>query len=266
MAEILTKKEFKKSFIEFTKNLKSYVCDDLSNWTIKGFIDKDRNVYSISNDTKVISKILEIHIFPLILKFAESIGYKIVLAECQNYYPDISFVNKKDNSIKFAVDLKSTYRKSSKKCNGFTLGSHGTYFQNRESGKNIQFPYSQYKAHFCLGIIYTRVGGCRIDEIRQYKISDLKSISSVIKDLEFFFAEKWAIASDVSGSGNTANIGSITDIEDILHENGVFKSFGEPIFDDYWINYGKIVMRLANGKTKKITKLNDFLKYKGIIK
>ena len=50
------------------------------------------------------------------------------------------------------------------------------------------------------------------------------------------------------------------------HENGVFKSFGEPIFDDYWINYGKIVMRLANGKTKKITKLNDFLKYKGIIK
>nr|WP_330216919.1 type II restriction endonuclease [Helicobacter pylori] len=40
-------------------------------------------------------------------------------------------------------------------CNGFTLGSHGEYFRNRTSTKNIQFPYSHYLAHTCLGILYT---------------------------------------------------------------------------------------------------------------
>lgn len=68
-------------------------------------------------------------------------------------------MNKQDNSIKFAVDFKSTYRKEKDKCNGFTLGSHGEYFQQRSSTKNIQFPYKDYNAHFCLGIIYTILKG-----------------------------------------------------------------------------------------------------------
>ena len=63
--------------------------------------------------------------------------YKIILPECQNYYPDITFVCKGNEDIKFAVDFKSTYRKNQYMCNGFTLGSNGIYFQNRESTKNI---------------------------------------------------------------------------------------------------------------------------------
>ncbi|OQY43144.1 MAG: type II deoxyribonuclease, partial [Anaerolineaceae bacterium 4572_78] len=35
-------------------------------WTIKGFIDTYKNIYTISNDTKIVSKILEIHLFPKI--------------------------------------------------------------------------------------------------------------------------------------------------------------------------------------------------------
>lgn len=53
--------------------------------------------------------------------------------------------------------------------------------------------------------------------------------------------EKWEIASDSSGSGNTANIGSITCIEDILNGNDVFKNLGEQWFNEYWMNYRKIV-------------------------
>ncbi|MFP6141968.1 type II restriction endonuclease [Helicobacter pylori] len=41
------------------------------------------------------------------------------------------------------------------------------------------------------------------------------------------------IASDKGGSGNTANIGSIQYIDDILQGNGVFKNLGEQIFDEY---------------------------------
>lgn len=263
MKIVSNKSDFEKEFTGFAKTLSKYVCDEMNCWTVKGFIDIHKNIYSISSDTKIISKILEIHIFPLILEFANKIGYKIVLSEYQNYYPDITFICKSDETIKFAVDFKSTYRKNEIKCNGFTLGSHGNYFRNRESTKNIQFPYNQYTAHYCLGIIYTRINN-DIDETKKYGLSELANISSVIKDIDFFFVEKWKIASDTSGSGNTANIGSITNIQDLFNGNGLFSKYSENIFDDYWINYGKITIQLPNGKTKNITKLSEFLKYRGI--
>ena len=96
-------------------------------WTVKGFIDVYRSIYTISSDTKIVSKILEIHLLPKLLSFADELGYGIVLADHQNYYPDISFVKTDDPQLKFAVDFKTTYRlnDSPEFCNGFTLGSHG---------------------------------------------------------------------------------------------------------------------------------------------
>ena len=94
------------------------------------------------------------------------------------------------------------------------------------------------------------------------KIDKLKSIVSVIKDFEFFVAPKWKIASDSQGSGNTANIGSIKDIEDLKKGNGVFSKLGEKWFDEYWMNYGTATM-IKNGKTIKITNIWDFLEFKG---
>ena len=191
-------------------------------WTIKGFIDIYRSIYTISSDTKVVSKILELHLFPRLLEFAAESGYAMVLADHQNYYPDISFVNKADPDVRFAVDFKTTYRdeKNPEFCNGFTLGSHGEYFTNRSSTKNIQFPYKDYLGHVCLGIIYSRSPLPAAEETRVYELEELKSIVSVIRDFQFFVQEKWKIASDRSGSGNTANIGSIDRIEDIVSGQG----------------------------------------------
>ena len=223
-------------------------------------------MYTISSDTKIVSKILEIHLFPEILKFAEQNGYKIVPADHQNYYPDISFVAQDDENVRFAVDFKTTYRKvmNSEYCNGFTLGSHGEYFVKRESTKNIQFPYSTYSGHFCLGIIYSRAHERDIDETAIYPLNKLQSIVSVVKDFQFFVQEKWKIASDRAGSGNTANIGSIDHIPDILAGRGMFADLGEGIFDEYWMNYGKITeIDEVTGKTKTIKNLKSYLKYKG---
>lgn len=75
--------------------------------------------------------------------------------------------------------------------------------------------------------------------------------------------EKWRIASDKSGSGNTANIGSIQDINDILNGQGMFSRLGESWFDDYWMNYGKITITDSiTGKTRKIRTLRDFVAYR----
>jgi len=277
-------KEFESELNRFVDELKQYVSTETGEWTIKGFIDIYKNIYTISSDTKIVSKILEIHIFPEILKFADKAGYKIILAEHQNWYPDLTFIHKENENVKFALDLKTTFRKNDKTA-GFTLGSHGSYFKERDKAKNIQFPYNEYIGHYCLGIIYSRTdleddlseteifqvieiqekyGETQkpIGERKVTKIENLKSIVSVIKDFDFFAAPKWKIASDGQGSGNTANIGSIKDIEGLKTGNGIFSKLGEKWFDEYWMNYGTATM-IKNGKTIKITNIWDFLEFKG---
>lgn len=152
--------------------------------------------------------------------------------------------------------------KDKKWCNGFTLGSHGEYFEKRTSTKNIQFPYGSYLGHYCFGIIYDRNDLATIDETRVYNINQLRSITSVVKNFQFFVTEKWKIASDRGGSGNTANIGSINYIPDILSGNGMFSKLGEEWFDEYWINYKKITIKGKKGKISRISSLADFVKYR----
>jgi len=84
-----------------------YISTKDGQWSVKGFIDSYKNVYTISNDTKIVSKILEIHLFPEILRFAKEIRYKIILAEHQNYYPDVTFEKIDNPKIKFAIDFKT---------------------------------------------------------------------------------------------------------------------------------------------------------------
>ena len=278
------KSEFKKALDAFSGKLEKYVSTENGDWSVKGFIDVYKNIYSISSDTKIVSKILEIHIFPQILQFAEENGYKIILAEHQNYYPDITFINKSNKGVKFAVDLKTTYRKKNGVAN-FTLGSHGGYFKEREKKKNIQFPYNEYLGHYCLGIIYTRIDVdeniseteiYQVEEFREENetfnikvgerdvttVQNLRSITSVIKDFDFFIAEKWKIASDKQGSGNTANIGATLDLNGLRNESGVFSQLGEEWFDEYWMNYGTATM-IKDGEIIKITNIKDFLEFKG---
>lgn len=258
------KEIFAKQLKKFATTLGGKIAKD-NEWTIRGFIDIFKNIYTISTDTKIVSKVLELHLFPYFLSFAEENGYNIELATFQNWYPDLSFVSKKNTDIKFAVDLKTTYRdeKHPGFCNGFTLGSHGEYFINRSSAKNIQYPYEQYSGHFCLGIIYSRAILNKKEETHTYTIDEVESIPAVARDFLFFAEEKWKIASDKGGSGNTANIGSIQRIDDILNGNGVFAKAGEGLFDDYWVNFGKMQIRV-NGEYKKLSSFEEYLQYRSL--
>lgn len=212
----------------------------------------------VSSDTKLISKILEIHLLPHLFYFAEIHDYEMILADHQNYYPDITLIE--NTGVKFALDLKTTYRlpNNPEYCNGFTLGSHGEYFTDRLSTKNIQFPYSEYSGHFCLGIVYNRQEEQDMERPGHYPVSEVDSIGSAIRDLELFVVEKWRIASDKRGSGNTANIGSINHIGDMKAGKGMFHKLGEKWFDDYWANYGKI----TGESGRPIKSLKEFVKYR----
>lgn len=267
MTHLNEKANFKLALKEFAQTLKQKISQN-DEWTIRGFIDIFQNVYIISPDTKIISKILELHLFPHFLEFANKINYTIELATHQNWYPDLTFISNTNPDIKFAVDLKTTYKNEDypEFCNGFTLGSHGEYFKNRKSKKNIQYPYNSYSGHFCLGIIYTRIDSSKLDETKIYSVDNIKNIPATIKNFIFFAEEKWKIASDKGGSGNTANIGSINKIDDILKGNGVFTKAGEKLFDDYWINFGNMEIPLDNGTYKKLSSFEEYLNYRGLPK
>ncbi|MFN3466585.1 MAG: type II restriction endonuclease, partial [Candidatus Brocadiales bacterium] len=110
------KEKFRKQLLKHVELFNAAISTGKGDWVVKGFIDIARNIYTISVDTKVVSKIMELLLFPKVCQFAQDNGYKMVLCKEQNFYPDITFIDSKDT--KFAVDLKSTYRKNSKEVNG----------------------------------------------------------------------------------------------------------------------------------------------------
>jgi Restriction endonuclease EcoRV len=257
----MDKLAFLKALQTEAANFNHAVSTTKGDWIVKGFIDVARNIYTISVDTKVISKIMELLLFPEFVKFSEKNGLKMALAEQQNFYPDISFIDEADN--RFALDLKSTYRLDGERVNGMTLGAFTGYFRDRKSTKNITFPYSSYAGHFVLGVIYTRTDGVT-DERKRYRLEELESIASVIGDFQFFVQEKYRIALDRPGSGNTKNIGSVTDISKLLNGDGPFAELGAETFDEYWRFYlTQDMARAAELPNRPYNNLASYLVYRG---
>ena len=224
------------------KSYKNFLETDSQDWIVKGFIDIDKNIYTITNDTKVVSKIIEILLIPKLNKFAHEYGLELELPSKQNFYPDLTFKDK-DGHL-FAVDFKSSYY-DGESVNGLTLGSYWGYFRERDTVKNMDYTYSSYSSHTVLGILYKQ-SVINTNEKDVYSIDELSAIHSVIENFIFFVQPKWKIANDIPGSGNTRNIGGITNIQKLINGQGPFADLGEDVFDDYWQGYfNKVDARTA---------------------
>ena len=229
-------------------------------WIIKGFIDIYRQIYSVSVDTKIVSKVLELLLFPMFVDFASKHSFHLELCPQQNFYPDLTFVDKQ-SAVKFAVDIKSTYRIDDKRVNGMTLGALTGYFRNRESSKNTRYPYSHYSGHFVLGVIYSQSEEA-MDERKRHTLDELERIPSVIRNFQFFAQPKYRIAAARPGSGNTKNIGSTSNIADLISGNGPFAKLGEEVYDDYWMYFQTKDMAQALGINRPYTNLKSYSEYK----
>lgn len=236
------------------------IATDAGDWVVKGFIDVHRRVYTISVDTKVVSKVLELLLFPTFKKFAEDHNLTVELSPEQNCYPDLTFIDK-ETGKKFAVDIKSTYIAEDGRVNGFTLGAFTGYFRNRNSQKNTLYPYKEYSGHFVLGVIYSQAQDAT-DERQIHSLDELEAIPSVIKGFQFFAQPKYKIASTTPGSGNTKNIGSIKKIKDILEGKGPFAELGEEIYDDYWMFYLTKLMAKEAEIERPYMNLKTYFEYK----
>ena len=235
-------------------------------WTLRGFVDIARRVYSLGSDTKVISKALELMLLPPITRFWEDCDYQVILAKYQNFYPDLSVVGEQ---AQYAIDLKTTYRiprrggSTSTRVSGFTLGAFTGYFRNRESTKNVTFPYGSYRQHYVVGIVYTQITG---QQPGIHAVDEIEHIQPPIRDIEVFFHEKWRVASDRPGSGNTRNIGSITDLAALREGKGPFVRLGEEgeaIFNEYWQQYlNRDMARAAELSAPPFRNLREYLRYR----
>ena len=228
-------------------------------WIVKGFIDIYKNIYTISIDTKVVSKVIELLLIPAFEKFAEKNNLTLELPPQQNFYPDLTFISKKSGK-KFAVDIKSTFKDSGNKIKSLTLGAFTGYFRNRNSTKNTKYPYKDYSSHIVLGVIYSQVDNN--NEKTVYSIDELEKIESVIRDFKFFVQPKYKIASASPGSGNTKNIGSTNNIDKLINGKGVFAELGEEVYDDYWMYYLTKDMAKALEIPRPYVNLKTYLEYK----
>lgn len=59
----MDKETFFKLLREAVGSFDKAISTEDGNWVVKGFIDVYKNIYTISTDTKVISKIIELYIF-----------------------------------------------------------------------------------------------------------------------------------------------------------------------------------------------------------
>lgn len=244
------------------KKYNSIIATKEGDWIVKGFIDIYKNIYTITLDTKVVSKVLEILLIPQLDNFAKRNNLILILPPQQNFYPDLTFISTKSKE-KFAVDIKSTYKNDGNKIKSMTLGAFTGYFRNRDSKKNITYPYNDYSAHLVLGVIYSQTSKVE-NEKRAYSIAELDSIKSVIRDFKFFVQPKFKIASSIPGSGNTKNIGSTNDINKLIKGEGEFAKFGESVFDDYWMYYCTNDMAKALEIPRPYTDLKSYFEYKKI--
>jgi hypothetical protein len=256
----VTSEQFLKNLQAHAESFAKAVATNEGEWIIKGFIDVYRRIYTISVDTKIVSKVLELLLFPMFVEFGKLHGLKIELCPQQNFYPDLTFVHEATGR-KFAVDIKSTYRTSDSEVNGMTLGAFTGYFRKRDSNKNTLYPYSQYAGHFVLGVIYSKCDDVA-DERKQFTLEDLPKIPSVVREFLFFAQPKYRIAASRPGSGNTKNIGSVVKIDQLVNGAGSFASLGEEVYDDYWMFYLTRDMAQAVSVTRPYTNLKTYLEYK----
>jgi len=218
-------------------------------WQVRGLLDKNDRVYSLGKDTKILGRIFELIAAPIIKEVAGDNGLKVLEAESQTIYPDFTLMVDENDKEKIAVDVKSTYRRGKYKVDSskypykagerktftFTLGSYASYLRNNT--KNIQYPYDSYSKHYVIGFLYSRNEGAKEGTIKDF--SDRDEIAFPYLNVEYFIQEKYKIAGDKPGSGNTENIASFptNDINDLREGKGPFADLGEEVFEDYWRNF-----------------------------
>lgn len=219
-----------------------------------GMLDAQNRIHTFGTDSKIIGRIFEMFTQPVLQEIANENGYILKTPESQTVYPDFILMKNEQSKEKIAIDVKTTYIDKDTSSLKFTLGSFGSYMRNNT--KNIEYSYTDYAKHYVIGFIYKRNGNAQESLIFDYK--DRQKIECPFCDVKYFIQEKYKIAGDKPGSGNTENIGSISSCNFIDFElgRGPFAELGQDVYDLYWRYYPEYRASVRN-----YTSLNEFLSW-----
>lgn len=217
--------EIQQKYYELIKNVR---------FDVYGILDKQDKILTMGTDSKLIGRVFEMKAQPVLEKLAEAFGMVLETPKQQTYYPD--FIMYKDPHKRIAVDIKTAYVKQ-KGDMQFTLGSYASFLRNNT--KNIAYPYTDFVKHYVAGFVYQRNG--KAQESTAVPLDERRTMETPFYDVRCFIQEKYKIAGETTGSGNTENIGSITtkDFDDFKEGRGPFADLGEDVFEMYWSYYPK---------------------------
>lgn len=217
-----------------------------------GIIDSDSKIHTLGTDSKIIGRVFEMLAQPVLEEIATEHGLILKTPESQTVYPDFVMMKDETSKEKIAIDIKTTYIDNDQSTIKFTLGSFGSYMRNNT--KNIEYKYTDYAKHYVIGFVYKRNDAAQ--ESRVYSYEDRAKIEFPYSDVKYFIQEKFRIAGDKPGSGNTENIGSFStrNFQDLVDGKGPFSQLGADTFDLYWKYYPQY--RAAD---KAYTSLNGFM-------
>lgn len=204
---------------------------------VLGILDTENKIHTLGTDSKIIGRVFEMFTQPILEEIAKENNLIIKTPDSQTIYPDFILMENELSTNKFAIDVKTTYVENDNSNIKFTLGSYGSYMRNNT--KNIEYKYTDYSKHYVVGFVYKRNGNAQ--ESRVYAYKDGAKIQSPFYDVKYFIQEKYKIAGDKPGSGNTENIGSFPtkNIIDLKNGKGPFSELGADVFDLYWKYYPK---------------------------
>lgn len=219
-----------------------------------GIIDTNNKIHTLGTDSKIIGWIFEMFAQPILENIAKSHEMLLETPESQTVYPDFIMMPNQSSHEKAAIDIKTTYIDSNQSTIKFALGSYGSYMRNNT--KNIQYSYTDYVKHYVIGFVYKRNGAAQ--ESKVYDYTDRKEIIFPYCDVRFFIQEKYKIAGDKTGSGNTENIGSFPtrNIDDLKDGKGPFSELGADAYDIYWKYYPRY-----RSPEKAYSSLEEFLEW-----
>jgi hypothetical protein len=224
----------------FAQEFTDLVAEKNVDWKIRGLLTQQDTIFPFGSDTKVLSTIFELFCAPLIREIAQKHNLQVIPAN-QTIYPDFTLMRNEADRHKIAIDIKTTYRPGDK-ANGqpknfwYTLGSYTSFIRNNT--KNITYPFNQYDKHWIIGFLYSRRPDYYNDD-RIYGIGERNELHTPYNNVEFFVQEKYKIAGERPGSGNTTNIASFpcSSIEPLKNGQGPFAEYGEEVFLEYWRNF-----------------------------
>ena len=224
------------------------------NLDVYGLLDSSNSIHTLGTDSKIIGRVFEMITQPILEEIAANHNLSIKTPESQTVYPDFVLMENEESQSKIAIDIKTTYIKNDNSNIKFTLGSFGSYMRNNT--KNIEYKYTDYAKHYVIGFIYKRNDSAQSSKVISYE--DKEDIVFPYYNVKYFIQEKYKIAGDKPGSGNTENLGSFGSkcFNDFKEGNGPFAELGQDVFDIYWKYYPKY-----RSPEQPFTSLEEFVQW-----